>query len=124
MTALTWQLPAGSSAPSLARQLVGQALGESTYLEDALLITSELVTNAVSHGRPPVTLHLQITIDHIRVAVVDQGTGFTPGLGEVDSLAPSGRGLDIIASVARESGSRLTDQGWESWAVLGPSSDG
>ena len=124
MTALTWPLPANSSAPFLARQLVGQALGDSTYLDDALLVTSELVTNAVMHGRPPVTLHLQFRSDHVRVAVVDQGPGFTNGPGSNDPLASSGRGLGIVASVARESGSGQTAQGWESWAVLGPSSDG
>lgn len=124
MTTLTWPLPADPSAPALARQVVGQALGDSTHRDDALLVTSELVTNAVTHGRPPVTLHLQIAADHVRVAVVDRGAGFTAGSDDDDPLAPSGRGLGIIASVARECGSRQTDQGWESWAVLGPSSDG
>ena len=39
------------------------------------LVTSELVTNSVLHGRPPIIVRLRCRVHEIDLAVADTGTG-------------------------------------------------
>jgi anti-sigma regulatory factor (Ser/Thr protein kinase) len=48
-------------------------------LADLVLLTSELVTNAVRHGRPgPITVKVISTAAHIRIEVTNPGRTFAP----------------------------------------------
>jgi anti-sigma regulatory factor (Ser/Thr protein kinase) len=96
-------LPTDATAPRVARQLLvanGWFLPEQE-LDAAVLLASELVTNAVRHGRPDITLSIRTTPDTLRVAVHDQGAAFTSGTAElVLPTQDSGRGLIIVAALA------------------------
>jgi anti-sigma regulatory factor (Ser/Thr protein kinase) len=50
--------------------------------EDAALLTSEVVTNSVRHAGPSadegIGVELQLSDDHLRVSVTDDGPGFEP----------------------------------------------
>ena len=80
----------------------------SSVLSDVLLLTSELVTNAVLHARTDV--HLGVTYDenNVLVSIKDQSVA-TPqprarnaeGLAQ---LAESGRGMTLIAAIADDFG--------------------
>lgn len=74
------RLPHRVDAPRLARGLLrawaGAAL-EPDQLDTATLLGSELVTNAVVHGRGKITLRVWLRADAVRVEVRDQGGGFT-----------------------------------------------
>jgi anti-sigma regulatory factor (Ser/Thr protein kinase) len=55
-----------------------------TLLSDAVLIVSELVTNAVRHGGAPtpadeIQIHVAMQDNGLRLEVVDPGEGFEPG---------------------------------------------
>lgn len=74
-------------------------------IDEALLGTSELVTNAVLHGTPPSTLNLFTTAGLFRVEVADANLRPPPTLG-TGGLAEGGRGLFLVAELA-------TSWGWE-----------
>ena len=76
-------LPAGPTAPAMARRAVEELEDlPAPVAEDAKLLVSELVTNAVEHGRPDgeeaIELEVETNVEALRVAVSDAGPGFTP----------------------------------------------
>jgi anti-sigma regulatory factor (Ser/Thr protein kinase) len=69
----------------------------------ALLVTSELVSNAVRHGAAPITLCLERLDDGaLRVEVCDASDGIEPVRVNPGDLATTGRGLAIVAALARD----------------------
>ena len=62
------------SAPAAARRFcldVLQCYGLDTLAADAVHRVSELVTNAVLHAGPPVSVHVTCVDDRVRVEVAD-----------------------------------------------------
>jgi anti-sigma regulatory factor (Ser/Thr protein kinase) len=70
-----------------------------------LLIVSELVTNAVRHGRPDIVLSVEMLSDRIRIEVRD-GNDAVPTVPAEDPAVdrPTGRGLLIVAATASDWG--------------------
>ncbi len=64
-----------------------------------MLLVSELVTNAVVHGEPPISIDLEIAPPFLSVAVSDHGRG-APVLATPDELDGHGRGLQIVGQLA------------------------
>ena len=99
--------PAVPESAGAARRFVKEALGQRDLapddIEKALLLTSEVVTNAVVHARTEFQLSLRVTPGVIRVDVDDEGTG-----GELLTHAPRdavrGRGLHIVDALAHRWG--------------------
>jgi anti-sigma regulatory factor (Ser/Thr protein kinase) len=77
---------------------------DETY--DALLMVSELVTNAVEHALPPIALHLQTTTDrggraHVRIDVTDGGPAPGPGPWTATCADEEhGRGRQVVTALA------------------------
>jgi anti-sigma regulatory factor (Ser/Thr protein kinase) len=65
----------------------------------AELALSEIVTNAVVHGLPPIVLHVDATTSRLEVSVCDASPAH-PRAGETRLDATGGRGLAIVAAVA------------------------
>jgi anti-sigma regulatory factor (Ser/Thr protein kinase) len=91
-----------------ARRFVRETLtrwGETNLLGDAVLMASELFTNAVLHGRGEVEVGLDLGQDALRIEVLDNGRA-TPALrGEHAPLSTiTGRGLRIIDVLASDWG--------------------
>lgn len=91
--------------------------------DDAVLLTSELVTNAVVHGSGIVTVAIERDDDAIAVAVGDYGDAEpitvlysatsdppAPG-GAPDSEAEGGRGLHLVRALASGWGVRRNRDG-------------
>ena len=112
-------LPHTLDAPRLARHYV---LSQTTawpveLVELTVLLTSELVTNAVVHGRDPVLLLLVVDDDRLRVEVTDGEPRMPDGPGKPAERAESGRGLLILDRLADRWGShpRPTPPGKVVW---------
>ncbi|MFG3118779.1 ATP-binding protein [Streptomyces sp. NPDC048197] len=90
--------------------------------EDALLVVSELVTNAVVHARPPAVLRLSRAVDGrnvLRVEVTDTGAATPDGPPVAERCTDEhGRGLCIVTALAAECGTRVHAGGTTRWAEL------
>jgi anti-sigma regulatory factor (Ser/Thr protein kinase) len=97
------ELPRGVQAPGIARRAVVGWFTETLddeQLDTARLLTSELVSNAVLHGRGRVTLRGNLDDDRVMVEVIDEGAGFERELRQHDFEDLHGRGLAIVDTEA------------------------
>lgn len=102
---------------STARHGVGEAaerLGCES-VDDVQLAASELIANAVEHGRGPVTVRASHDGVRLRVAVHDRGGG-RPIVGADHGLGERGRGMQIVAAVAASWGCDVVGGGKTVWA--------
>jgi anti-sigma regulatory factor (Ser/Thr protein kinase) len=106
-------LPASSAAPALARRQVSEVCsGWAAPLADAaLVLTSELVTNAVRHGDGDIEMRIIRTGKVLRVEISDA----SPELPRSAVLDPmtmeGGRGLHIVSALATSWGVDPRDGG-------------
>ena len=123
MTAEVTTLPAVDRSPAAARRIVHGALaaaGLEVLLDDALLLVTELVTNAVVHAGTQVELRVDVAADRARVEVVDRGAGSLPVLqGDHDAAREGGRGIFLLDALAQEWGTRHFPGGKSVWFELG-----
>jgi anti-sigma B factor antagonist len=109
------KLPRDPSAPGLARAELRQAIENrlgDMEIAAAVLLTSELVTNAVLHPAPdddrPIELRISAYPDRVRVEVIDSGPGFDPDSLPERGRKPDsgGRGLMVVDRLASRWGVR------------------
>ncbi|MEE1749263.1 ATP-binding protein [Streptomyces sp. JV184] len=113
--------PAG--AASARRQIAeeirdwGAALGPA-LLDAAVLVASELITNAVRHAhKGPITAGADLSDEALRIAVID--TSFDiPEVGLPDAEEENGRGLFLVAALADRHGFDPLPSGKRCWAEL------
>ncbi|WP_435748126.1 SpoIIE family protein phosphatase [Nocardioides sp. SYSU DS0663] len=86
-------------------------------VDDAKLVISELVTNALIHARPPVDVHLRRLEDAVLMEVWDPAL-LRPRRRRTGGADEHGRGLGIVAALARDWGSRPSEAGKTVWALL------
>jgi anti-sigma regulatory factor (Ser/Thr protein kinase) len=116
-------LAEGLHAPAQARAWVGARLPQISrqVRDDALLVVSELVTNAVRHGSPEIVVALSVSSDRVRVSVQD-GNDTLPAVPATPPSMerPTGRGLLIVSATASDWGvERLPGSpGKRVWAEL------
>lgn len=95
--------------------------------ECAELGVSELISNAILHGEPPIRMRMRGTPEHPRIEVSD-GSRQPPVLPEPlsrhpvedDPLITFGRGLDIVARCATAWGADIDEDGKVVWFVPAP----
>ncbi|MFE1024169.1 SpoIIE family protein phosphatase [Streptomyces sp. NPDC058818] len=117
----TWRLPARDDAAARARTLVSALLRQwrsrDATRDSALLLVSELVTNAVRFAGGPITVRL-IRVGHdLLCEVGDTGNG-RPRLGPCGLLDDGGRGLHVVHRLTTGWGVRWTDNGKVVWAKV------
>jgi serine phosphatase RsbU (regulator of sigma subunit)/anti-sigma regulatory factor (Ser/Thr protein kinase) len=112
------------NAVPTARRFTAQALAAEPdhVVEDAEQLVSELVTNAILHGAAPVTVRLLRAERGVRVEVEDASRAF-PVLSRPSTDTMTGRGLSLVAALAREWGVTESPGGKVVWAELGDGSD-
>ena len=114
-----WVLPAEARSAARARALIAQRLADlpAEALEVVLLLTSELVTNAVRHARGPVEVHLARNDRDVRVEVEDRSPE-RPVVRPLDQEALNGRGLLLVDGLASGWGVQPTETGKRVWFSL------
>lgn len=86
--------------------------------DEALLVASELVSNAVLHARTTIQLRVACSDSTVRVEVYDENSRL-PTLAPCPADATSGRGLSLVASLSSGWGIESRDDGKVVWATLG-----
>ena len=95
-------LPMTSDAPAIARDVLETALGDRVpraRVQDALLVVTELVTNAVVHGEGKVTMRAELRGGVLQLEVVDQGSGMAAEVKQ-EAGPDGGWGLRIVDALA------------------------
>lgn len=107
---------------SEARRWAAEAcrgLGREDLVDSAELGVSELVTNAVLHGAPPIGLRMRGTRSHPRIEVLDGSVKPpqpNPRMTHDDELlATFGRGLALVAMCSTQWGAYVLDDGKIVW---------
>jgi len=121
--AIRISLPQTAASPAEARHLVSRFAAENDVRSEsgsALLVLSELVTNAVLHGAEPIDVYVSREGDMLRIEVSDGGArsdGVVPRSHD-DHGQPGGRGLHIVNSLAQRWGTIDNDDGKTVWAEV------
>lgn len=88
-----------ADAPSRARSALLDILGTDSHSDDAILLTSELVTNVVRHAPHDVEeMSLGVSTDPVLTISVTQAGGFPKDLAPTETLG--GMGLQIVDAVS------------------------
>ena len=113
-----------AAAPSRARRFVADTLRSELSgpavegsVEVAVVVVSELVTNAVRAGGAAVAVSVQLHRDHLRVVVFDDAPG-RPKSGTAGAGDVRGRGLSIVRAVSRAWGLQVAAAGKRIWAEI------
>lgn len=111
-------LPADPRAVTEARRLVRDAIrawGLPVDTDTAFLLTSEVVTNAVTHGSESASAVIRLSVDGAEggLLVEVDDTSFDPPVVQDDPLSDSehGRGMLLVDTLASAWGYRLTPTG-------------
>jgi sigma-B regulation protein RsbU (phosphoserine phosphatase) len=115
------QLPPDGRSAGLARRRVRAACIAAdleSVLDDALLLVTELVTNAIVHAGTDLALRLDTSDGGLRVEVVDSTPGHLLRPQPLDDAREGGRGLFLLDALASSWGSTHTRAGKAVWFHL------
>ena len=120
--AATLSLPAAPESARRARLFLaeycrGNGLPPS-FTDCASLLVSELVTNAVLHGRTTTTVEIHRQPATLRVVVRDESTTPSEATAASGPADIGGRGLQIVAGLASRWGVELAPGGKAVWFEL------
>ncbi|MEW2168281.1 SpoIIE family protein phosphatase [Streptomyces sp. NPDC007084] len=115
-----WDVPADPSlVASVRKQVTDQldlwGLTAATFTTE--LVVSELVTNAIRYGDPPIKLRL-IHDETTLICEVSDTSHTAPHLRRARTFDEGGRGLLLVAQLTQRWGSRHTPEGKTIWAEL------
>ncbi|CAL9642939.1 hypothetical protein SUDANB21_06405 [Streptomyces sp. enrichment culture] len=116
----TWDIPADPALVAPIRkqvldQLAAWELTEASFTAE--LVVSELVTNAIRYGAPPIRLRL-IHDEATLICEVSDANHTAPHLRRAKTWDEGGRGLLLVAQLTQRWGTRHTAEGKTIWAEL------
>jgi anti-sigma regulatory factor (Ser/Thr protein kinase) len=115
------EFPADVSAAVAARALVREvcaAWGLWDVVDEAVLVVSELVSNAVDHARSASRVMLSLDGRRLTIAVRDSCVCEPPRPQPLKPAGTRGRGLSIVSAVSGAWGVEEHADGKTIWAVL------
>ena len=104
-----------------ARLFVGAACTDwqlDALRDDAVIVSSELVANAVLHARTECRLTVQLNARGLTIAVHDHRRGWIKRRPSIDATNPRGLGLYVVERLSRSWGTTPTADGKKVWALL------
>ena len=115
--------PGDSRSPYLARRFCREELGKvladapgrADVLDDAEVVVSELVTNAVAAGSHAVYVALALHREWLRLTVEDDAPG-EPHPTRASPRDQGGRGLRVVDALTGRWGTTVLDTGKQVWA--------
>jgi anti-sigma regulatory factor (Ser/Thr protein kinase) len=111
----------GADTPRAARHFVIDTLrawgAEPRLVDNAALVVTELITNAMMHARSGSTVRITARRDAICIAVEDAAAAL-PIQRSPTALASSGRGLAMVAALSQQWGVDRLEDGKVVWAEL------
>jgi len=124
-------LPCAPASVAVARRRLAAELTAAGVFDgvvgDAVLVVSELLSNAIRHARPlpgsKLLLAWALDGGAVEVAVSDGGASTWPMTAQATVSSLGGRGLGIVEYLARSWGVRTDDTGLTVWAVVAVPSD-
>ena len=119
-------VPSEPSSAAVVRRCITDDLGSSGIplglVDDAVLIATELLSNALRHAQSladgDLVVAWELDAKSLRISVVDGGGPHHPHVRKVDAHATSGRGLAIVESLATEWGVEQSGRATSVWATL------
>ncbi|MFI9243508.1 SpoIIE family protein phosphatase [Streptomyces sp. NPDC053086] len=113
----TWDVPRDPAQVAVVRQAATEQLDvwgltEASFVTE--LVVSELVTNAIRYGEPPIQLRL--IRDRALICEVSDASSTSPHLRRAHAYDEGGRGLLLVAQLTQRWGSRQTAAGKTIWA--------
>ncbi|MFF3851132.1 PAS domain S-box protein [Streptomyces sp. NPDC002328] len=120
LAAVTTELPAVAASVREGRAFLHKALTSwncTGHADDALLLLSETLTNAVLHAEGPISLRLHRTATDLTIEVGDHSPQL-PQPRPASEHEESGRGLILVRALADDWGVRPTDEGKTTWFTL------
>lgn len=119
------RLKADNHAPAAARAAVRDVLAETdltVLLDAAVLLATEVTTNAVLHAGTDIDVRIDVDEARLRVSVTDGHRGElpTPNLALIRQrvLSPGGRGLSLVDAIADVWGTTHDREGKTVWFEL------
>jgi hypothetical protein len=114
-------VPIDAGAPGLARAFLRESICKvhaPLRLEDAELLVTELVTNGLKFGAPPIVLRVECEAEEgLRVHVRDASTA-VPTPRNPDVHEEGGRGLLLVDYISNDWGVSPLSDGKEVWFRL------
>ncbi len=114
-------LPPEPASVAQARRFVAATFASwdiaDELTDDALIVVSELVTNAVRHARSSCEVRLTLDTAAVRISVLDSGAG-TPDPRPFNDSMPNGRGLHIVGALSSAWGVDHVPEGKLVWAEM------
>jgi anti-sigma regulatory factor (Ser/Thr protein kinase) len=118
------EVPHGRTGVRLARHTVADQLTavgvRQEARDDALLVLSELVSNAVTHAAPlpngRITVGWSVLGDALHLEITDGGAVTSPRARSAALFSGSGRGLDIVRTICRAWGVTEGERSVTVWA--------
>ncbi|MDQ1726037.1 MAG: hypothetical protein QOK14_82 [Frankiaceae bacterium] len=113
------------TSPRAARQFVAGAVSScaADAVDTALLLVTELVTNAVVHAGTTVSVIVELADASLTIRVRDHNPGVVDLDGVIaDGMGEGGRGLALVSRLADTWGTQHARSGKEVWFRLGHSS--
>lgn len=126
LPAQSWTVPFSPAAVRTARRIVSAALAQmgvsQAVVEDARIVVSELLGNALRYARPlpDGVLRIGLTVDEstVRLFVDDGGSTSLPTVLHPSTMSLGGRGLAIVRTLTRDWGVEERRTGTTVFGVL------
>lgn len=115
-------IPGTRRGPAAARAVVGAILaawGLDVLRDEAMLLVSELVTNAVQHAPGAASYELEVVErgDGVRISLAD-GSSVRPLIKQLNHDTSRGRGMAIVAALSARWGAEDHHGGKRVWVDL------